>query len=310
MNKSYKDLPSFPYIQKIADELWKGAEYGNASVMVGAGFSRNAKKISDMKSQFPLWSDLANKMFDELYGSINLNIDDLNKLRFKKTNGLEVLKLASEYEALHKISGLNKFIKANIPDSNFTPSELHNKLLNLPWADIFTTNYDTLLERTLINVISKNYEIIYNIKDIPFKQRPRIVKLHGSLPSYYPFIITEEDYRRYPHYFAPFVNLVQQSMLENVFCLIGFSASDPNFLAWKGWVRDNLGENAPNIYMIGLFDLTKSEEEYFSKSMIRIIDLSILFPKNVNDRYYNALLWFLNVLETLKPKTIINWPEI
>ena len=71
--------------------------------------------------------------------------------------------------------------------------------------------------------------------------RPRIAKLHGSFPSNRPFIFTEEDYRTYPRRFAAFVNLVQQSMMENVFCLLGFSGDDPNFLYWTGWVRDHLG---------------------------------------------------------------------
>ena len=70
--------------------------------------------------------------------------------------------------------------------------------------------------------------------------RPRIVKLHGSLPAQFPLIVTEEDYRTYPTKFAPFVNTVQQAMMETVFLLIGFSGDDPNFLNWSGWVRDNL----------------------------------------------------------------------
>lgn len=73
--------------------------------------------------------------------------------------------------------------------------------------------------------------------------------MHGSFPSMHPFIITSEDYRSYPHKFASFVNTVQQSMLENTFCMIGFSGNDPNFEKWIGWIRDNLIENAPLIYL-------------------------------------------------------------
>ena len=74
--------------------------------------------------------------------------------------------------------------------------------------------------------------------------QPRIFKLHGSFPSQFPLIVTEEDYRTYPSEFAPFVNTVQQAMMETVFILIGFSGDDPNFRNWSGWVRDNLGEAA------------------------------------------------------------------
>lgn len=59
---------------------------------------------------------------------------------------------------------------------------------------------------------------------------PRIIKLHGSFPSQRPFIITEEDYRTYSKRFAAMVNTVQQALLEKVFCMIGFSCEDSDFL--------------------------------------------------------------------------------
>jgi len=83
----------------------------------------------------------------------------------------------------------------NIPDDDYKPSDLYKTLLNLPWSDVFTTNYDTLLERT--NSLRK-YNVIRTTDDIPIKKKPRIVKLHGSFPSILPYIITEEDYKKYP----------------------------------------------------------------------------------------------------------------
>lgn len=122
----------------------------------------------------------------------------------------------------------------------------------LPWCEIFTTNYDTLLERASENIVDHAHYVVTSREDIPQSKmlgRRRIVKLHGSFPSQRPFIFTEEDYRRYPDLAAPFVNLVRQSILENVFCLIGFSGDDPNFLQWVGWVRDVLDQHALPIYL-------------------------------------------------------------
>lgn len=112
-------------------------------------------------------------------------------------------------------------------------------LLKLPWSYIFCTNYDTLLERTLPFIHERKYEIIRKIESIHGSHKPRIVKLHGSFPDTFPFTITGEDFRLYPTKFAPFVNMVQQSLVENIFCLIGFSGEDPNFLNWTGSIRDN-----------------------------------------------------------------------
>ena len=124
------------------------------------------------------------------------------------------------------------------------------------------TNY--LMVETLVETLS----------DMPVKMKPRIVKLNGSFPSHRPFIITEEDFRTYPKKFAPYVNMVQQSMMENAFCLLGFSGDDPNFLSWSGWIRDNLGESKPPIYLCGLLELEFSPSKrklLENKGIIRIL---------------------------------------
>ena len=54
---------------------------------------------------------------------------------------------AEEVEAAFGRPALDNILQDCIPDLEYEPSELHKKLLNLPWTDVFTTNYDTLLER-------------------------------------------------------------------------------------------------------------------------------------------------------------------
>ena len=57
----------YSYIKDIAQRLKDPRKYGNVSVMIGAGFSKNAhsKGISDIMP--PNWSELAEKMYDDLY---------------------------------------------------------------------------------------------------------------------------------------------------------------------------------------------------------------------------------------------------
>jgi len=150
-------------------------------------------------------------------------------------------------------------------------------LLELPWSDIFTTNYDTLLERAARGLLNRKYNVVRTAEEVPGSARPRIIKLHGSFPSNRPFILTEEHFRTYPSSFAPFVNLVQQAMMENVFCLIGFSGDDPNFLQWSGWVRDHLGSSAPVIYLCGLLDLNSAKRKMLHDRNVIPIDLTPLF---------------------------------
>lgn len=275
INPSLNDIS--PYLDEIALRLWSG----RASVMVGSGFSKNAD------ASYPDWNQLGDIFLRKIYQSNNV----------PEGKFYNILKLAEEVESIIGRSGLENLIRNSIPDMSYEPSDLHVKLIELPWNDVFTTNYDTLLERSAEKTIKKHYDIIVNKDDIPYASRPRIIKLHGSFPSQRPLIITEEDYRRYPKDFAPFVNMVQQSLLENVFCLIGFSGDDPNFINWISWIQENLGhERMHKIYLLGKFNLQLYKVESLNKKGITPVDISCFADdkgKTYKSAYLN-LFYFLN----------------
>jgi hypothetical protein len=253
-----------PFLDEIAERLFSG----HAAIMVGAGFSRNAVPTGEARPQFPTWVELGDAFYDKLYSGEDKDVVDKKKY-------FNPLKLALQVETNFGRPVLDKIIADRIPDMYYDPSRLHERLLALPWQDVFTTNYDTLLERASRKVLERKYSFILNADDLIYAEKPRIIKLHGSLPSTRPFIITEEDYRRYPKSFAPFVNTVQQSLLENALCLIGFSGDDPNFLQWIGWIRDNIGtERSSKMYFIGIDPVLTVDRSIFDQRHIVYIDAS------------------------------------
>ncbi len=282
------------YLNEIAERLWSG----HAAVMVGSGFSKNAKSSVPSAKGFPDWNQLGNIFYEKLYGCPPS----------EKDHYLNVLKLADEVQAAFGRPALDQLIRSEIPDKIYEPSSLHTKLLELPWRDIFTTNYDTLLERACVNVTSQRFDIVTNKEDLIYSEQPRIIKLHGSLPSERPFIITEEDYRRYPVEFAPFVNTIQQSLLENTLCLIGFSSDDPNFLKWIGWIRDNLGKgNSPKIYLIDIFNISNAKKKLLEQCNVVLVDLSLL--PGVEGDYAKGLdAFFEYLLSKKKDNSQLRWP--
>src|SRR5699024_10943435 len=121
------------------------------------------------------------------------------------------LRLAQELETISGRPRLDSILKDAAPDLDYAPTELYTRLMELPWKDVFTTNYDTLLERAADTVTSRRYHVVVSQEDlVNSNDVSRIIKLHGSFPFHRPFIITEEDYRTYPVQFAPLVNTVQQ----------------------------------------------------------------------------------------------------
>ena len=290
MRATETDVPDSirPYLNEIAERLW--AE--RAAVMVGAGFSKIAGH------GFPDWNQLGGLFYQKAHGV---------KPDSTRQKYLNVLRLAEEVQAAIGRPALENLLCSNIPDLNIEPSGLHVELLELPWVDVFTTNYDTLLERASAKVVNRRYEPVVNKEDIPYAIKPRIVKLHGSFPSERPFIITEEDYRRYPHAYAPFVNTVQQALLENTFCLIGFSGDDPNFLQWIGWIRDNLGnDKTQKIYLVGAFDLSSARLQLLAQRGIIVVDLSCCRGFEKHD-HKKALSWFIKFMQSRNPNWL-DWP--
>ena len=298
-------FPDQSHINRVRDALHQRAGNG-ASVMIGSGFSMNAERISLDAKEMPGWQDLVNHFYSTLYPQDSPRLHENNR-RPTADN----VRIAQEYEAAFGRGALHDALRRLVPDAEYSPGIKHRRLLQLPWRDIYTSNWDTLLERTQRQVPERNYSAVTSVGEIPMASRPRIVKLHGSFPAQFPLIVTEEDYRTYPTKFAPFVNTVQQSMMETVFLLIGFSGDDPNFLNWSGWVRDNLGASAPKIYLAGWLGLSPHRRRMLEGSNVVPIDLakhpkSDQWPDILCHQY--ATEWLLRTLELGRPYNITSWP--
>lgn len=298
-------FPDQSHINRVRDALHLRSGNG-ASVMVGSGFSRNAIPTGHISEPMPTWQGVANYLHSVLYPSTG---------QYGSFAGSETVegnvRIAQEYEAAFGRGALHDALQRMVRDGQYGPGPAHTRLLRLPWNGIFTTNWDTLLERARENVPEHRYSVVSSMEQIPMANRPRIFKLHGSLPSQFPLIVTEEDYRTYPARFAPFVNTVQQAMMETVFLLIGFSGDDPNFINWSGWVRDNLGNSAPKIYLAGWLGLSQHRRRMLENHNVVPIDLAQhpqaqRWPEN--SRHEHATDWLLYTLENGRPYDVTNWP--
>ncbi|RWU08170.1 SIR2 family protein [Pedobacter chitinilyticus] len=369
-----------PYVHHL-EKLQKNLSGQDLSILVGAGFSKNVDPA------FPSWGQLLYRMVDKIKGK--QFEEDFKKTKLpasKKKAYLEnrynefidevgYLKVPSLYrdrmgyrEALeHYIEQVTPFVDKEhnlcydldgVPKKRVLTDkdlELHKKLVRLPWNNIFTTNYDNLLEsctdqdlerslteqkkmtREIMDALEKELEELgqkkkdiddlitdlekkvegYKIRNLSYvlsdaekeewdqherslaeqrapqgqvngelywkkseldrhkellnkveeqlrdcanlvrhsaelalKRNGNIIKLHGSLrlspedkfgfdtdPRKH-YVICQEDYDTYPTKHEAFTQLMRISLLREAFCLVGFSGTDPNFLAWIGWVRD------------------------------------------------------------------------
>lgn len=200
-------------MSKQLDSLREKYRKGIVSVIVGAGFSRNACEA------YPSWKDLLYDMVIELYeddienGYIRYcKINSKKKISLEEYKEKEVpeiiervgyLKMVSEYiarkgyrEAIEhyieeripyidtntrqfKFAGKNKSRLVDIDAEKFSA---HKKLLEgEKWERIYTTNYDRLLEY-VVDICEKKYSVIKKAKELSVsRDEPSIIKLHGDL---------------------------------------------------------------------------------------------------------------------------------
>ncbi len=293
MNNPIENLPDYPALKKLASALWQqGNSYHGAAIMVGAGFSRGAASTGDANKKMPLWNDFSRALATEL-GS----------------ESQDPLRLAEEYCAYFGKQALHDLIKNQINDASWVPGELHKSLLELPWSEVLTTNWDTLLERASTDVHQPIYSVVTKQEELASARSPRIVKLHGTLDVTNDLTFTQEDYRRYPQNHAAFVNFSRQVFIENELCLLGFSGDDPNFLQWAGWVRDRLENHSRCIYLVGALGLSAARRKYLESINIAPIDLTDLVADfdERDTRHQEATKIFIQSLHSLKPKQAWEW---
>lgn len=289
-----KNLPDYAALKQLAAALWQqNNSYHGAAVMIGAGFSRCGAASSDIEKKLPLWNDLS-KILAEALGE-NKNTDPL--------------RLAEEYCAYFGRQALQDLVIREINDSSWVPGDLYESLLKLPWSDVLTTNWDTLLERASLKISQPVYGLVSRQEELSSSRAPRIVKLHGTVSITEKLIFTQEDYRKYPRDHAAFVNFGRQVFIENELCLVGFSGDDPNFLQWAGWVRDQLSSSSRRIYLVGALNLTAAKRKYFESINVAPIDLAslVIDYDDQNLKHEIATKIFLKTLDILKPKQVWDW---
>lgn len=168
---------------------------------------------------------------------------------------------------------------------------VHKALLRCRrFQNIYTTNYDNILEFTSkilseedafypYNIVTSGYQLSGNLSH-------NIIKIHGSISDskdfqfdgdrHLRYIIAQEDYDTYIQKHEAFSYLMRIAMLQGVFCLVGFSGTDPNYLAWVRWMSDILNVGSDDkIYLLDIDGKEVPDDllSFYSNHHIVVINL-------------------------------------
>lgn len=310
--KYEKETDENTRIKMCLDYIKQKLKTKSISVMVGAGFSLNANvRKNKNEPQYEDWLSLLTPAYKEVYPD---NIECINggdEAKIKdKIQAMGESAFAEEYE---KSKGSREFLdlyiegRINKIDKATDDLTLHYRLLDNNWCDIITTNWDDLLERA--NQKSEKFTPILSAKDLRCRNNNRIVKLHGSIrkkeeienKTYnfdntynYLYLITSTDFANYKTEHEDFSNFMKVKILENPFCLMGFSGRDSNFRYWVKELKRTMlkGGTTEQPNPIFLFDVNPKTTDAKDIEYEKALDLFyhnnyIIRLKILN--YYNHL---------------------
>lgn len=304
-------------------ELKKDYDNGLVSALIGAGFSKNVSSL------YLDWTSLLEDLVDDIFkleinqyigNYFHCNVEKYHEDEKKQIKKEFVDNLLSKYGYLGIVSKyvdqkgyrevLENYIeertpyvkrnddgtislyikdkkKSNIIESDFSA---HKQLLRCDkFKNIYTTNYDNLLEFTSDNFSETQTPVVdtsWNLSNGFLKRS--IIKIHGSLSieddrfefdgdQHLRYIIAQEDYDTYIEKHEAFSHLMRISMLQGKFCLLGFSGNDPNYMGWVKWMSDILGkgkDKGPKIYLVTFKNEESSDKKlYYKNHYIREINL-------------------------------------
>jgi hypothetical protein len=209
------------------------AAIGNsdAALFVGAGLSRESGYVD--------WKGLLRGCAEEL----GLDLD----------REYDLVAVAQYYLNLSAQNryGLNRMLVDEFSrQGEFT--ENHRIIGRLPISTIWTTNFDTLIEKALdgagrrVDVKSVDADIA-----IPKKRRDVVLyKMHGDIAHPGEIVISKADYERYARDHPVFQTSLEADLVAKTFLFLGFSFADPNLNYMLGHLNTLLEENQPQHFAI------------------------------------------------------------
>lgn len=187
----------------------KAVQSGNAAVFAGAGFSKSAGFVD--------WATLLKEVAEELGLDSNRELGSLPELAQFYYNEKNSRNLLTE---LIK----NEFCDIKIPDEN------HMLLAHLPIHTYWTTNYDHLIEDSLVAEKKKVEVKIFDTDLTSYKygSEATVYKMHGDVIHADNTVLLQTEYELYAENHPLMQNALNRDLTNCTFLFLGFSFTDAN----------------------------------------------------------------------------------
>lgn len=212
------------FIKKFVGDL---AER-NVAVFAGAGMSKAAGYVN--------WIELLQDIADELGLKVDENTNLISLAQYHQ----------NEKGGRHGINTkiLQEFAAKAEPTIN------HEILARLPITTFWTTNYDSLIEDSLI-AAKRVPDVKHRPKQLntTWPKRDAVVyKMHGDRTDPAEAVITKKDFETYRESREHFLTALSGDLVSKTFLFIGISFTDPNLDYVLSRLNIQFGENSRDHY--------------------------------------------------------------
>lgn len=182
------------------------------------------------------------------------------------------------------------------------PSPLHHAIAALGSRCFITTNYDTLLERTLCQVrANEHFDVVTSLQQLEIASIVQsradgfVFKPHGDIGSCDSVILTREDYRTLHGERRNVLEATRTLLVSRPIVFIGFGLRDPDFILVRDLVFSTFGAHPPDHYAL-MPDILPPEADYWRRHYgIRLVSYPT-DPEGVGAERHKSLLTLVEKL--------------
>lgn len=239
----------------------------------------------DKASSIPLWNEVISRFCE----CMNIHNGDKNYDNLRIPQYYYNSRGKKEYVDLcREIFGYNKQLPIN---------KIHRKIVDFNVHTIITTNYSDFIEREMKNK-GLMHRTICQDKDLSYiKGENLIIKMHGDF-EHDNFVLKEDDYLKYSNNFRLIETYIKSIIATNTVLFIGYSFNDPDLKQLFSWVKDILGEDFQQAYMLEVYkDYDKNEFDYYKN-----LGVNVLYIKEPDKDINDSLLTTLDMVISGKEK--------
>ncbi|HEY5799140.1 MAG TPA: SIR2 family protein, partial [Burkholderiaceae bacterium] len=221
-------------------------------LFAGAGLSHLCPPSAGYGARLPLWRGLADQVA-LAFAEEGVRPEDFADL----PDFFDYLKGLPQGPARLELA-----VRAALDDSKVALSPAHAVLGQLPWCEIWTTNFDSLLERASQRAQVDGEREFFHIREHERTSQPYVLHLHGTL--HHPHTLATQDYRGWAAANPKLLAYMRERLLNRTVLFAGYGLGDPNLDQVLSWLR-TVAQGA-DVRMFGLF-------WHMSQARLRQLDL-------------------------------------